>query len=219
MTVAGSDILAHYQNGTNASPSPSYNTLVLSKNPILYFRLDEAAFLPTAANFGSLGAPANGFYEMGTTPGLADPNLQAILPGALATAFSTNGIQATNIGAGVDCAPLNDHLLDIFAGGAHSNCTFCAWVNVSSAPGWFQELLARTDNNSFRVDVEPSGDPHWVDASPRHHWASSVADGKWHLQVQEQARRSRMICNLLARWRNRSGLVRGKRPPLHRRCR
>ena len=36
--LSGADILAHYQNGTNATPSQTYNSLVLANNPILDYR-------------------------------------------------------------------------------------------------------------------------------------------------------------------------------------
>ena len=53
--LTDAQILAHYQNGTNAHRATPYNTLVQSENPALYLRLDE---LPTgpdqALNLGDL---------------------------------------------------------------------------------------------------------------------------------------------------------------------
>ena len=77
--LSAADVLAHYQNGTNASPSPSYDTLVKAGHPLLYYRLDEPAYaapdptsFPMAANLSSLfGTNANGIYYPGTTPGAA----------------------------------------------------------------------------------------------------------------------------------------------------
>ena len=58
--LSAADVQAHYSNGTNTSPTPSYNTLVLSQNPLLYYRLDEPAYtvpanLPVATNLGTVG--------------------------------------------------------------------------------------------------------------------------------------------------------------------
>src|SRR5262249_48302732 len=48
-------ILAHYQNGTNANRSQSYNSRVLSDNPVVYLRLNEIAPGPDVSfNLGDL---------------------------------------------------------------------------------------------------------------------------------------------------------------------
>ncbi|MCX6923038.1 MAG: hypothetical protein NT154_07500 [Verrucomicrobia bacterium] len=39
--LSSDEILAHYRNGTNATPAIPYNQLILAKNPIAYYRLDE----------------------------------------------------------------------------------------------------------------------------------------------------------------------------------
>jgi hypothetical protein len=50
-------ILAHYQNGTNANRATPYATLIQSANPVLYLRLDEIAPGPDVAlNMGDLRA-------------------------------------------------------------------------------------------------------------------------------------------------------------------
>ena len=58
-------ILSHYQNGTNASRTTPYATLIQAANPLLYYRFDEPAYtaplsLPPANNLGTLGSAANG---------------------------------------------------------------------------------------------------------------------------------------------------------------
>ena len=80
--LSSSDIIAHYQTGTNVSPATPYAQLVLGQNPMIYFRMDSPGTQPIAANDGSLAASANGFYEAGVVPGL---------PGA-----TQNGFDATN---------------------------------------------------------------------------------------------------------------------------
>ena len=71
--LTAEQLLAHYQNGINPSPSQTYDSLVLSLNPILYYRFDEPAFTPTpvtAANLGSLGSTSDGNYDPGVTTGV-----------------------------------------------------------------------------------------------------------------------------------------------------
>jgi hypothetical protein len=41
--LSADQILAHYQNGTNAARSTSYDALIKSQNPVVYLRLDEIA--------------------------------------------------------------------------------------------------------------------------------------------------------------------------------
>src|SRR5436309_5085889 len=47
--LSSAQILAHYQNGTDAARSVSYQTLVQSANPVVYLRLDEIAPGPDIA--------------------------------------------------------------------------------------------------------------------------------------------------------------------------
>jgi autotransporter-associated beta strand protein len=69
-TTALSDaqVLAHYNNGINASPSPSYDAVVLADSPAAYLRLDDPLVTPpVAANLGSLSTSANGGYYGGAS--------------------------------------------------------------------------------------------------------------------------------------------------------
>src|SRR5207245_9833491 len=55
--LSAAQILAHYQNATNANRSQSYASLVKSDNPVVYLRLNEVA--PAAdmsVNLGDLRA-------------------------------------------------------------------------------------------------------------------------------------------------------------------
>ncbi len=55
--LSPAQILAHYQNGTNANRSTPYDVLVKSANPVLYLRLDEIApDADTAINLGDVRA-------------------------------------------------------------------------------------------------------------------------------------------------------------------
>lgn len=72
--LSAADVAAHYANGTSASPAVPYDTLVKQSNPLLYYRLDEPAFvppttLPTTANAGSWGSGGDGSIDVGVTTG------------------------------------------------------------------------------------------------------------------------------------------------------
>jgi hypothetical protein len=83
--LSGSQILTHYQIGTNAARLTPYETLVLSANPVEYLRLDEPA-TKTVANSGTLGVDANGVY-VNTTNILTGPTTAGFLSGELAVPF------------------------------------------------------------------------------------------------------------------------------------
>ena len=54
-SLSPDQILAHYQNGTNANRGQPYDALIKSHNPVVYLRLDEIAPGPdTAINMGDL---------------------------------------------------------------------------------------------------------------------------------------------------------------------
>ena len=66
-------VTTHYQAGTTATPPTPYNQVVTADSPVIYLRLDEPSFVgpsatnaPVAANVGSLGALANGYYLPGS---------------------------------------------------------------------------------------------------------------------------------------------------------
>ncbi len=56
-------LLAHYQNGTNATPTPAYDTLVNSEGAVEYLRLNDPVNLSPAANAGTWGAAWTGTYN------------------------------------------------------------------------------------------------------------------------------------------------------------
>jgi hypothetical protein len=68
-------ILAHYENGTNAARSTPYEVLVKSHNPVAYLRLDEVAPTPDLAlNLGDLRAAGS----MTNTAGVNHPAPSAL---------------------------------------------------------------------------------------------------------------------------------------------
>lgn len=86
-------ILAHYQNGTNASRSIPYFQLITNQNPILYFRLDGWPIDEppgTAVNRGSWGTNADGSFDVvGVSSGV---------PGVPYHGFGTNNTAFNFIG-------------------------------------------------------------------------------------------------------------------------
>jgi len=94
------------------SPTP-YSQVVTGDSPIIYLHLDEPAFTgpsatnsPVAANVGSLGATANGYYLPGCTPGIPGPVAQGFSSPSYGVAF--NGFNsAVDVGAGALPSLLN----------------------------------------------------------------------------------------------------------------
>jgi hypothetical protein len=79
--LSASNILAHYQNGTNLTPAQSYESLVLASRPLLYYKFNDPAYVdptpgtyplpnqpgqPKAQNLGSLGTNYDATYEAGS---------------------------------------------------------------------------------------------------------------------------------------------------------
>lgn len=179
-------ILSHYQAGTNPSPVTAYSTLVLQKNPILYYRMNEVPTaksspyilpLPVATNYGSLGSSINGYYQSGTVPGIPGPT-NAAFGVSRACQFGQFGHSTTENGPGVMCAPYNQSALNL-----NQAMTLLAWVQVPGPdnPGWFQTPIGRGDT-SFRMDIDPSGFAHFA-ANPNGDVVGSIslADNLWHL--------------------------------------
>jgi hypothetical protein len=87
--LSAAQVLAHYQNGTNASRATPYPSLIVSDGAAEYLRLDQPAN-DVASNLGTLGAAANGVYSY-TTNGAAGPRPPAYLgfePSNLAADFN-----------------------------------------------------------------------------------------------------------------------------------
>jgi hypothetical protein len=185
--LSGNAILAHYQAGTNPSPATAYSALVLQQHPLLYYRMNEVPALagpalvplPVAANAGSLGALANGFYQPGTVPGVAGPTNVGFGLTSLACQFSPDGAPSTTTaGPGVICAPYAQAALNF-----NQALTLAAWVQVPSVPVWFQTVVGRGDA-SYRLDVDPTvngGKPHFA-ANPNGDVVgpNPLYDDQWH---------------------------------------
>jgi hypothetical protein len=168
--LPASAVLADYQNGTNANRPQSYDSLVLSKKPEFYYRLDETINTVTssavATNYGSIGAAVNGTYLPGTIPAVAGPNGQGFGP----TSYACKFLPAT--GGYVDCT--TDSGLDIT-----TPMAVVAWFQGAPADNRFQSFLGRSDT-SWRADLDPSY-AHFADGgNPDAVGQTFVNDGLWH---------------------------------------
>ncbi|MCW5559954.1 MAG: hypothetical protein KIT22_19215, partial [Verrucomicrobiae bacterium] len=98
--LSAATVAEHYANGTSASPTTPYQTLVLASSPLAYYRLGEAtytppAILPVAKNEGSAGASADGSYNPGAATGAEGPR-----PPEFSGFDALNGAPAFNGAAG-----------------------------------------------------------------------------------------------------------------------
>ncbi|HEX4263048.1 MAG TPA: LamG-like jellyroll fold domain-containing protein [Verrucomicrobiae bacterium] len=174
--LSASDILAHYQNGTSATPSQSYSSLVLAAKPQFYYRLDGTVPASTAiaTNYGSIGATVNGTYQPGSKPAAAGPNGIGFGRASYACSFNATA------GGYVDCT--TDPSLDITG-----PITVVAWVKGAPADtgARFQAFLGRSDS-SWRAafgtpGVAPDGTARWADGgNPDCVGQTFINDGNWH---------------------------------------
>jgi len=73
--LTAAQVLAHYQNGTNAARTTPYATLIKSDNPVVYLRLNEVAPGPdTAFNIGDARAASHAI----TTSAIKHPGASAL---------------------------------------------------------------------------------------------------------------------------------------------
>jgi hypothetical protein len=91
--LSDAQVLAHYQNGTNAARLTPYASVVTTDGAAGYYHLNEAAFGGKPANFGTLGGGWNGAYSDGGgvlgTPKISVGQAGPVPPG-------NPGFEATN---------------------------------------------------------------------------------------------------------------------------
>jgi hypothetical protein len=175
--LSASDIAAHYAAGIGGVPG-AYYTAVTNDHPLLYFRMDEGA-APVANNYGTLGALANGYYEAGTTPGVAGPPVQGFGPNNFAVQFT--GGQATDGGPTVPIVVANN----LSVGTTSNNpITLAAWIQVPSDPTFFSTIMGKGDQ-SYRFDVDnPGAAPHFNAGNFGDVTGSAnMGDDLWHFWV------------------------------------
>ena len=147
--LSGSQILAHYQNATNALRVVSYDTLITSDHPAGYWRLNEPA-RNVATNSGSLAAAANGTYAIVTNNinNLVDlvyfsaPNSIA---GPQSPAYA--GFESTNLGARMSGSTNYIELLNPTGLNFSGQISLEAWVQPDSSQGSESYFLAHGYND------------------------------------------------------------------------
>lgn len=123
------EILAHYQNGTDAARTVAYDALVKADGPVEYLQLNDAspdAVADVAVNFGAQGAVGNGVH---------DPAVVRPAAGALTGSVDGSTSFHSKNGGG---------------GGTHTNVEWNAGVNPPasqdfSVEAWFQVGEVVTD--------------------------------------------------------------------------
>jgi hypothetical protein len=171
--LSPAQVLAHYQNGTNASRSLSYSTLVKADGAVEYLRLDEPA-KNIAHNSGSLGATADGIFNLKTIAGHAGPRAPA-----------DGGFEASNTAAyfngGSSYLELgNPDGLNFFG-----QLTLEAWIQPSVTPaasGGYGDIISHgydEDYNEVALRVDNSSGTPQYSISTYRQWfgegASAVA--------------------------------------------
>jgi hypothetical protein len=138
--LTSGQVLAHYQNGTNAARGTPYPSLVASDGAAEYLRLDEPA-RNTAVNWGTLSTLADGTYSH-TGNGVAGPEAP-VFPGFeaanLAAAFNgSNGYVELGNPAGLN-----------FTG----QLTLEAWILPDASQGFESYILGHGYNDTGSGEV------------------------------------------------------------------
>ncbi|HEX4264253.1 MAG TPA: DUF2341 domain-containing protein [Verrucomicrobiae bacterium] len=206
--------IANHFAAATATDSTYQNT-VLADNPIIYVRLGEPAYpvsnypspstYPVATNYGIVGATGNGFYQPGTTPGVAGPAF-AGFGGASSRAVAINGFSgAVDVGAGSLPVELNPT--------GKSPVSVAGWfqANPSDAPSRFQAVVSH-NANSWRISLDhiadglrfnPGNNPElqFTNIADVVTNGFMVNDGNWHFVagVSDGTNDSLYIDGLLAR--------------------
>jgi len=206
-TVLSADVIkSHYQNGMSATPSPAYDTLVKQANPLLYYRLNEPVYNPSAspvasANSGTWGAGQNALVSDGVVmnqpgpsyPGFGANNKAAVINGWL-------GQSKDDPKAGLISIPAPSLNTD--------TVTFTAWIKRNGpsddvqgwlAGGWAPVLFQRNgDGTATGFGFGDANDLryHWKDTgygfvpSPR----MVVPDGVWSFVAASFSPTQTVLC-------------------------
>jgi hypothetical protein len=190
-TLTAGQVTTDYKYGTNSARTASYAQAIGSNSPAIYLRLDEPAFAgaaapgtyPTANNYGSLAAAANGNYLPGATPGVAGPAYSGF--GSPSYAVALNGFNAgVDVGGGSLPSALNPT--------NSQPVTVAAWFkgNPSDCVGRFQTIVGHSDS-SWRLNLDlnagvqfnPGNGPLLQFANVTDELLNGmfVNDGNWHL--------------------------------------
>lgn len=175
--LSAAQLLAHYQNGTNAAPATPYPTLVATDGAVGYWRLGEAVpAYPTAQNAGSLGASGNGSYFNGATntPGPSSPSFPGF--GASNPAASFDGT------SGYVRIPQGTNNLSGGSLSSVTEATFLCWVKRNGPQGEYTGLLAmRPSSTGLYLNTDDTLNYSWNDVGNTYNFNSGLVppDGEW----------------------------------------
>ena len=175
--LSAAQVLAHYQNGTNASPGTPYQNLVTGDGAVGYWRLGEG-YPPyaTAVNSGTFGVAASGSYQSGVTNDPAGPQSPA-LPGFGASNPCGNFDGASGQVRIPATGTLSDASLTSVTEG-----TFLCWVKRNGAQGAYKGLVAmRPLSTGLYLKEDDTLNYAWNDAGNTYGFDSGLIppDGEW----------------------------------------
>jgi hypothetical protein len=167
--LTAATVLGHYEAGTNVSPAIPYTQLVLNNRPITYYHLDAPLLRPVAANNGTLGSKAQGFFQLGCVPGVAGVPISGF--GAENRACQFNG-SAGYVNFPADSLDFTDSV------------SVVAWVQASLANGLLQCILGKGDS-SYRLEMDTNGLPRFANGlnNPVARGSGRIDDNQWHQLV------------------------------------
>jgi len=176
--LSAAAILAHYQNGTNASPLTPYSQLVNSGNPICYYRLNELMpAAPVAANIGTLGAAANGGYYFPAT------NVAGPQPPDFPVFEANNNAIGLDGTAAFMRFPRTGNLTNAGLSSV-TEATFLCWVNPAGPQAEYKGLVAmRPLSTGLYLNPDDTLNYAWLDAANTYGFDSGLIPpaGEWSL--------------------------------------
>ena len=162
--LSSAQVLAHYQNGTNAARGTPYSSLILSDGAVEYLRLNESG-QNLATNSGTLGPAANGIYDAYVAKGGTGPRMPGFEADNTASFFNRYN-SYVELG---NPAALN------FSG----QITLEAWVQLSATPAsGYGDIIAHgydEDYNEVALRVESATGGYKYSISTYKQWQGEGA--------------------------------------------
>lgn len=133
-------VLAHYENATNATRTISYPALITSDGAVEYLRLDEPAE-NVATNLGILGPLVNATYS----------DTQNGVPGPQSPAYA--GFEANNTAAAFNTSNSYVELENPAVLNFNGPITMEAWIQPAASQGYDSYILGHGGNDTFSAET------------------------------------------------------------------
>jgi len=159
-------IQAHYNNALDPNRTTPYDQLILSDNPIAYWRLNDPPNRTESVNLGSLGEDYNAVYQPGSNPGQIGPQ-----------APINPGFESDNVAVELD--GISGHVivnkpLDLYT----NTVTITCWIQpYGNEPAWAGIVFCRGGDTVAGIDYHgDSGNLgyHWNDLPSTYNWDSGL---------------------------------------------